>query len=78
MSPRIATRRPPCNPASVASPAASEVERLFADSGLMRSLTGWTPAYGGGDGFRRGLSETIAWFSDPANLARYKTDRYVL
>jgi NAD dependent epimerase/dehydratase len=59
-------------------PAASEVERLFADSGLMRSLTGWTPEYGGGEGFRRGLSETIAWFSDPANLARYKTDRYVL
>lgn len=59
-------------------PAASEVERLFADSGLMRSLTGWSPAYGEGDGFRRGLSETIAWFSDPSNLARYKTDRYVL
>jgi len=59
-------------------PAASEVERLFADSGRMRELTGWTPDYGGGDGFRRGLKETIDWFSDPANLARYKTDRYVL
>lgn len=59
-------------------PEASEVERLWADSGLMRSLTGWTPGYGGGDGFRRGLRETIDWFSDPANLARYKTDRYVL
>jgi NAD dependent epimerase/dehydratase len=59
-------------------PEASEVERLWADSGLMRSLTGWTPEYGGGEGFRRGLRETIDWFSDPANLARYKTDRYVL
>ena len=59
-------------------PEASEVERLWADSSLMRSLTGWTPEYGEGEGFRRGLRETIDWFSDPANLARYKTDRYVL
>jgi NAD dependent epimerase/dehydratase len=59
-------------------PEGSEVERLWADSQRMRSLTGWTPAYGGGDGFRRGLQETIGWFTDPANLARYKTDRYVL
>lgn len=59
-------------------PEASEVERLWADSELMRSLTGWTPEYGSGDGFKRGLQATIDWFSDPANLARYKTDRYVL
>jgi len=59
-------------------PEASEVERLWADSERMRGLTGWTPGYGGGEGFRRGLRETIDWFSDPANLARYKTDRYVL
>ena len=59
-------------------PEGSEVERLWADSELMRSLTGWTPEYGGGEGFRRGLQETIDWFTDPANLARYKTDRYVL
>ena len=59
-------------------PEASEVERLWADSRLMRSLTGWAPEYGGGEGFARGLGETIEWFSDPANLARYKADRYVL
>lgn len=59
-------------------PEASEVERLWADSSLMTSLTGWTPEFGGGDGFTRGLRETINWFSDPANLGRYKTDRYVL
>ena len=59
-------------------PEASEVERLWADSTLMHALTGWTPAYGGGEGFRRGLGETIDWFSNPANLGRYKTDRYVL
>ena len=59
-------------------PEASEVERLWADSGRMRSLTGWTPEYGGGEGFRRGLQETIDWFTEAAHLARYKTDRYVL
>ncbi|HZV84693.1 MAG TPA: NAD-dependent 4,6-dehydratase LegB [Brevundimonas sp.] len=59
-------------------PEASEVERLWADSSLMRSLTGWAPEYGGGAGFDRGLRETIDWFSDPANLSRYKTDRYVV
>ena len=59
-------------------PEGSEVERLWADSSLMTSLTGWTPEYGGGAGFDRGLRETIDWFSDPANLGRYKTDRYVL
>ncbi|WP_426026917.1 NAD-dependent 4,6-dehydratase LegB [Brevundimonas sp. TWP2-3-4b2] len=59
-------------------PEASEVERLWADSRLMQSLTGWTPEYGGGEGFAHGLRQTIDWFGDPANLARYKADRYVL
>lgn len=59
-------------------PEASEVERLWADSSALRTLTGWAPQYGAGDGFRRGLQQTIDWFTDPANLARYKTDRYVL
>ena len=57
-------------------PAASEVERLWADNALARELAGWTPAYGGLDGLRRGLGETIDWFSDPANLRRYKAGLY--
>ena len=57
-------------------PANSEVERLWADNRKARALFGWEPAYGGREGFRRGLKETIAWFTDPANLARYKADRY--
>jgi NAD dependent epimerase/dehydratase len=57
-------------------PAASEVERLFASIDRAQSLMGWRPLYGGRDGMKRGLKETIAWFSDPANLARYKHDRY--
>jgi NAD dependent epimerase/dehydratase len=57
-------------------PAASEVERLWADVAKAKDRLGWTPEYGGRDGFRRGLAETIAWFTDPANLAGYKTGRY--
>jgi len=57
-------------------PAGSEVERLWADHSKLKALTGWAPRYGGRDGFARGLQETAAWFSDPANLALYKTDIY--
>lgn len=57
-------------------PAASEVERLFADVGKAAKLLDWRPQYGGRDGFERGLGETIAWFSDPANRAAYKHQRY--
>ncbi|KAB2928674.1 MAG: SDR family NAD(P)-dependent oxidoreductase [Dechloromonas sp.] len=57
-------------------PDLSEVERLWADNAKARELLGWTPQYAGREGFRRGLSETAAWFSNPDNLLRYKTDRY--
>ena len=57
-------------------PEGSEVNRLFGDNSRLRELTGWQPAYGGLDGFRRGLSVTAEWFSDPANLARYRPGKY--
>jgi dTDP-glucose 4,6-dehydratase len=57
-------------------PPLSEVDRLWADTSKAKELLGWQPAYGGVDGFRRGLEETIEWFSEPANLARYKSDVY--
>lgn len=57
-------------------PALSEVERLWADNSKVRRLAGWMPEYGGLEGFRRGLAETIAWFIQPGNLARYKPDQY--
>ncbi|MCE9659468.1 MAG: NAD-dependent 4,6-dehydratase LegB [Burkholderiales bacterium] len=59
-------------------PTGSEVERLWADNTLARELAGWTPEYAGVEGLRRGLSQTIAWFRDPANLRRYKAGRYNL
>lgn len=59
-------------------PAASEVERLFAGTSLARELFDWKPAYGGYDGFVRGLAETAEWFQSPQNLAHYKVDQYNL
>jgi NAD dependent epimerase/dehydratase len=57
-------------------PAGSEVERLWADNRRAREIAGWTPEYAGLPGLERGLTETIAWFRDGANLARYKAGRY--
>jgi NAD dependent epimerase/dehydratase len=59
-------------------PAASEVERLWADNGKARKLLGWQPQFGGLDGLSRGLELTIKWFSDPAARAHYRVGRYTL
>jgi len=57
-------------------PDKSEVERLWAANAKAKELIGWEPQYGGFDGFKRGLNETIAWFSDPENARNYKSDIY--
>ncbi len=57
-------------------PEKSEVERLWASNEKAKRLTGWEPQYAGRDGFARGLAETIRWFGDRENLARYKADIY--
>lgn len=57
-------------------PEASEVERLWASNAKAKELTGWEPRYAGRDGFARGIDQTIAWFTEPVNLARYKTNIY--
>ena len=59
-------------------PDGSEVNRLFGDNSRLCQLTGWQPAYGGLEGFRRGLVRTAEWFSDPANLARYRPGSYAV
>ncbi len=59
-------------------PEKSEVERLWASNAKARELLGWQPQYGGLDGFRRGLTETVAWFRDPSHLAAYKSEIYNL
>lgn len=57
-------------------PEKSEVERLWADNTKAKKLLGWEPLYGGREGLRRGLAETIKWFTDPDHLKSYKADRY--
>ena len=57
-------------------PEKSEVERLWADNQKAKEMLGWEPSYGGIDGFKRGLKETVDWFTNPENLSRYKADVY--
>jgi dTDP-glucose 4,6-dehydratase len=57
-------------------PAGSEVERLWADTAKAQRLLNWAPEHVGSDGFLRALEKTVSWFSDPANLNRYKTGIY--
>jgi NAD dependent epimerase/dehydratase len=57
-------------------PENSEVERLWADNRKAKEIFNWEPAYGGREGFKRGLMETAEWFRNPANLAGYKSDLY--
>jgi dTDP-glucose 4,6-dehydratase len=57
-------------------PENSEVERLWADNCKARRLTDWAPAYVGIDGLKRGLEETVAWFSEVENLRQYKPGEY--
>lgn len=57
-------------------PEKSEVERLWADNTKAKELLGWEPSYGGRDGFRRGIEETVEWFTNPENLKTYKADVY--
>jgi len=53
-------------------PKNSEVFRLWGDNSKIKSLTGFTPVYT----MEKGLQETVAWFSDKYNLAKYKADIY--
>lgn len=53
-------------------PGKSEVRRLWGENRKIRELTGWQPSVD----IREGLRRTIAWFTDPDNLKRYKTEIY--
>jgi NAD dependent epimerase/dehydratase len=57
-------------------PDKSEVERLWADNSKAKRLLGWEPEHVGREGLRHGLTETVAWFSDPHNCRGYKADIY--
>ena len=53
-------------------PEKSEVRRLLCNASRLIKATGWAPAVT----LEQGLERTIAWFSDPANLRRYKPEIY--
>lgn len=53
-------------------PEKSEVERLLGSNEKIKQLTNWEPLFN----LDQGLQETIKWFSDPANLSRYKHNIY--
>ena len=57
-------------------PEKSEVERLWADNTRAKSLFGWSPQYGGREGFKKGLLETVEWFTKSENLVNYKYNVY--
>lgn len=53
-------------------PDKSEVFRLWCDNSLIREITGFEPDFD----LRRGLEETVTWFTQAENLARYKANIY--
>lgn len=53
-------------------PSKSEVERLLGSNKKIMELTDWKPKYS----LKEGLIETISWFKNPDNLAKYKSDIY--
>lgn len=57
-------------------PEKSEVERLWCDNKKALELLGWKPNYGGKEGFKKGLKETVEWFLNKENLKKYKADVY--
>lgn len=57
-------------------PEKSEVNRLWADNSKAKKLLGWEPEYGTREGLKRGLIETVEWFTEPANLRNYKSNIY--
>lgn len=57
-------------------PEKSEVNRLFAGIDKAKEVMSWSPEFEGLEGFKKGMAKTIEWFTNPDNLANYKTDRY--
>ncbi len=59
-------------------PERSEVDRLWASNSKAQKLLGWSPRFGGIEGLRKGLEQTISWFTRNENLSRYRTNAYNL
>ena len=59
-------------------PERSEVDRLRASNAKAERLLGWTPRLGGIEGLRKGLEQTVSWFTKNENLSRYRQNAYNL
>lgn len=59
-------------------PEQSEVDRLWSDNSKALAQLAWKPRYASREGFKKGLAETVEWFSKPENLRRYKPHAYNL
>lgn len=59
-------------------PERSEVDRLWASNAKAQKLLGWSPRFTGVEGLRKGLEQTISWFTTNENLSRYRTNAYNL
>ena len=53
-------------------PPRSEVDRLVCDSRKLEAATSWKPEHN----LEEGLARTIAWFTNPVNLAHYRPSDY--
>jgi NAD dependent epimerase/dehydratase len=59
-------------------PSTSEVERLWSCNEKAHRMLNWVPRYGQMEGLKRGLAETIEWFSKSPHLSAYKANDYNL
>lgn len=59
-------------------PERSEVDRLWASNAKAQKLLRWSPRLAGADGLRKGLEQTISWFTSQENLSRYRANVYNL
>jgi NAD dependent epimerase/dehydratase len=59
-------------------PERSEVDRLLACNSKAQKLLGWAPRMVGIEGLRKGLEQTISWFTNSENLSRYRESAYNL
>ena len=57
-------------------PKNSEVERLWADNSKALKILNWQPKYSGILGMKKGLEETVDWFTKDENLKKYKFGSY--
>ena len=66
------------NEAKRSRPSKSEVNRLCCSNKIAKKFLDWEPEFKGKQGFIKGITKTIDWFSDPANLKKIKSKKFVL